>query len=138
MVIADCVVTRKSCSWVNTDLVDDCPSSDLNDLIKKNSYGILVKVQPVPHAQQIHLGSEGAAVDMRPFACDLVLIEGDKVLLIRRARDPFKGEWAVPGGRIEDNETAEDCAKREMKEETGLDVEIIGLTGIYSDPKPRP
>jgi 8-oxo-dGTP diphosphatase len=71
---------------------------------------------------------------MRPFACDMVLIENGKILLIRRAREPFKGEWAVPGGRIEDNETAGQCLKREMKEETGLDVEPIKLTGIYSDP----
>ena len=64
----------------------------------------------------------------------MVLIENNRVLLIRRGREPFKGEWAVPGGRIEDDETAEQCAKREMKEETNLDVEIIKLTGIYSDP----
>lgn len=64
----------------------------------------------------------------------MILVEGGKVLLIRRAREPFKGEWAIPGGRIEENETAEACAKREMREETGLEVEIIRLTGIYSDP----
>lgn len=75
---------------------------------------------------------------MRPFACDMVLIEDGKILLIRRAMEPFKGEWAVPGGRIEDNETAEQCAKREMKEETGLDVEPVRLTGIYSDPSRDP
>jgi 8-oxo-dGTP diphosphatase len=75
---------------------------------------------------------------MRPFACDMVLIEENKVLLIRRASEPFKGEWAIPGGRIEDDETAEDCLKREMREETGLDVEPIRLTGLYSDPKRDP
>ncbi len=48
MVIADCVVTRKSCSWVNTDPVDDNILKDLNDLIKRNSYGITVKVEAVP------------------------------------------------------------------------------------------
>lgn len=75
---------------------------------------------------------------MRPFACDMVLIEGGNVLLIRRARDPFKGEWAIPGGRIEDDETAEQCALREMKEETGLDIELIRMTGLYSDPARDP
>lgn len=75
---------------------------------------------------------------MRPFACDIVLIEGGKVLLVRRGREPFRGEWAVPGGRIEENETVEQCARREMKEETGLDVELLKLTGIYSDPKRDP
>ncbi len=71
---------------------------------------------------------------MRPFACDMILIEDDKLLLVKRAKEPFKGEWALPGGRIEDDETAEQCLTREMKEETGLDVEPVRLVGIYSDP----
>ena len=75
---------------------------------------------------------------MRPFACDMILIDDNKLLLVKRGREPFKGEWAVPGGRIEDNETAEECAKREMKEETGLEVEPVRLVGIYSDPKRDP
>lgn len=74
----------------------------------------------------------------RPFACDMLLIENGKILLIRRAREPFKGEWAIPGGRIEEGESAEQCLKREMKEETGLDVEPVKLTGVYSDPKRDP
>jgi 8-oxo-dGTP diphosphatase len=75
---------------------------------------------------------------MRPFACDMILVENGKILLVKRGREPFLGEWAIPGGRIEDGETAEECARREMKEETGLDVEILRLTGIYSDPKRDP
>jgi 8-oxo-dGTP diphosphatase len=75
---------------------------------------------------------------MRPFACDAVLIEGNKILLIKRSKEPGKGQWAVPGGRIEDDETAEDCMKREMKEETGLDIDIIRLIGLYSDPARDP
>ncbi len=75
---------------------------------------------------------------MRPFACDAVLIEDGKILIIKRAGEPFKGEWAVPGGRIEDDETAEQCLVREMKEETGLDVEPLMMTGLYSDPRRDP
>ncbi len=48
LVIADCIITRKSCSWVNTDFVDDKVLIDLNNLIKKNNYGISVKVDAVP------------------------------------------------------------------------------------------
>ncbi|MFH0737728.1 MAG: hypothetical protein V1827_03950 [Candidatus Micrarchaeota archaeon] len=48
MLIADCVITRKSCSWVNTDLIDDRMLADLNDLIKKHNYGISVKVDAIP------------------------------------------------------------------------------------------
>ncbi|MFH0737727.1 MAG: NUDIX hydrolase [Candidatus Micrarchaeota archaeon] len=75
---------------------------------------------------------------MRPFACDMILIEDGKILLIKRAFDPFKGMWAIPGGKIEDDETAEGCAIREMKEETGLDIVLIRMTGLYSDPKRDP
>lgn len=75
---------------------------------------------------------------MRPFACDMVLIEKEKILLVKRGREPFKGQWALPGGRIDENETAEECLKREMKEETGLEVEPIRLVGIYSDPERDP
>jgi 8-oxo-dGTP diphosphatase len=75
---------------------------------------------------------------MRPFACDGILIENGKILLIKRAAEPFKGMWAVPGGRIEDDETAGECLVREMEEETGLKIEPVKMTGLYSDPKRDP
>jgi len=48
LVIADCIITRKSCSWVNTDPVDDKLIADINSLVKKNNYNISVKVDAVP------------------------------------------------------------------------------------------
>lgn len=48
LIIADCIITRKSCSWVNTDDVNDKLIQDLNNLIKKNNYNISVKVDAVP------------------------------------------------------------------------------------------
>ena len=75
---------------------------------------------------------------MRPFACDAVLLNKDKVLLVRRGNPPFKGFWALPGGRIEDDETVEHCLIREVKEETGLSVIPLILVGIYSSPKRDP
>ncbi len=75
---------------------------------------------------------------MRPFACDGILVEDGKILLIKRAKEPDSGKWAVPGGRIEDDETAEQCLTREFKEETGLDIEPVKLLGIYSDPARDP
>ena len=48
LIIADCIITRKSCSWVNTDAVDDHMLQDLRKLIQKNDYRILVKVDAVP------------------------------------------------------------------------------------------
>ena len=45
------------------------------------------------------------------------------------------GNWSLPGGIMEVGETLEGCAIRETKEETGLDIEITGLLGIYTDPE---
>ncbi|MFH1785389.1 MAG: hypothetical protein ABH842_03090 [Candidatus Micrarchaeota archaeon] len=48
LVIADCIVTRKSCSWINTDEINDNLLRDLDNLIKKHNYGISVKVDSIP------------------------------------------------------------------------------------------
>lgn len=75
---------------------------------------------------------------MRQFAADIVIIEKGKVLLALRDTEPFKGMWTIPGGRIDENETIEECAIREAKEETGLDVELGNLIRIYSNPSRDP
>ena len=54
-----------------------------------------------------------------------------KILLIKRDTVPFKGYWALPGGRMEVGETVEQTIIREVKEETGLDVEISRVIGEY-------
>jgi 8-oxo-dGTP diphosphatase len=60
-----------------------------------------------------------------------VLIEKDgKYLLIRRAADPDKGMWSVPGGLVEVGETVKDAAVREAMEETGLRVELVERLGV--------
>ncbi len=69
---------------------------------------------------------------------DGVLIEDGRILLIKRGREPFKGKWALPGGFVEYGERVEDAVIREFREETGLDTEIKGLVGVYSDPKRDP
>jgi 8-oxo-dGTP diphosphatase len=52
-----------------------------------------------------------------------------RLLLIRRANEPGRGLWSVPGGRVEPGETDEDAVRREMREETGLDVTPGTLVG---------
>ena len=64
-----------------------------------------------------------------------------KVLLIQRGAEPFKGCWAFPGGFMNMDETTEECAIRELKEETGLKVSVVYQIGAYSkvdrDPRGR-
>lgn len=57
-----------------------------------------------------------------------------QVLLIRRGNEPFKGEWAFLGGFLNMDETVQECARRELEEETGLVVQDIHLVGVYSRP----
>lgn len=64
-----------------------------------------------------------------------------KVLLIQRGNEPFKGKWAFPGGFMNMDETTEQCAIRELKEETGLGISQMNQIGVYSkvdrDPRGR-
>ena len=64
-----------------------------------------------------------------------------KVLLIQRGANPFKGAWAFPGGFMNMDETTEECAIRELEEETGLKVATVHQIGAYSkvdrDPRGR-
>ncbi len=61
-----------------------------------------------------------------------------KVLLVRRGGEPFKGEWAFPGGFLKMDETAEQGALRELREETALVPTAIGQLGVFSDVKRDP
>ena len=56
-----------------------------------------------------------------------VIIKNNKVLLVKRKYDPKKGQWCLPGGFIELNETPENACLRELKEETGLSGKIDKL-----------
>ncbi len=67
----------------------------------------------------------------------LILFDG-KLVLVKRKNPPFKDRFALPGGFVELGETIEEAAVRESKEETGLDIEIIKLLGVYSDPSRDP
>ena len=62
----------------------------------------------------------------------LICIHNKQILLVKRAFEPAKGEWSLPGGFVELGETPEDAAKRELKEETNLNGEVIKLLGHCS------
>lgn len=66
----------------------------------------------------------------------IIHMPGRGVVLIRRRNPPLG--WALPGGFVDYGETVETAAIREAREETGLDVELTGLFGVYSDPARDP
>jgi 8-oxo-dGTP diphosphatase len=57
-----------------------------------------------------------------------------RVLLIQRAEPPFAGEWALPGGFVEEGETVTAAAARELVEETAIEAKGLSLLGVYSAP----
>lgn len=59
-------------------------------------------------------------------------------MLVKRGKPPFEGYWAIPGGFVEYGERVEDAAIREAREETGLDVRLTRIVGVYSDPDRDP
>src|SRR6187549_3761660 len=72
-----------------------------------------------------------------PFVTVDIIIEcGEGIVLVRRRHPPHG--WALPGGFVDPGESVAQAARREAKEETGLDVELTELLGVYSDPKRDP
>ena len=60
-----------------------------------------------------------------------VIVQDDRVLLIRRGQAPLLGEWSLPGGVLECGETLREAVVREVREETGLEVETGEMLGVY-------
>jgi len=69
---------------------------------------------------------------------DAVWLWSGRVLLVRRARAPFRGDWALPGGFVEPEETVEEAVARELREETGLVARPRSIVGVYSGPDRDP
>ena len=66
-------------------------------------------------------------------AAAIIEFPNNKVLLIKRGTPVFRGYWALPGGKVEDGETVEEAMVREVREETGLAVEIVKKIGEYHE-----
>ncbi|MGI8803805.1 MAG: NUDIX domain-containing protein [Solirubrobacteraceae bacterium] len=76
----------------------------------------------------------------RPMlTADVVALAGERVLLIQRGNPPFAGEWALPGGFVDERERTRAAAGRELREETGLEAAGLTLIGVYdaADRDPR-
>jgi ADP-ribose pyrophosphatase YjhB (NUDIX family) len=77
-------------------------------------------------------------VDTRRIACVGAVVRDPlgRILLVRRGREPARGTWSVPGGRVEPGETDEQATAREVLEETGLAVEVGDLVGTVERDAP--
>lgn len=60
-----------------------------------------------------------------------VVFRGNDVLVIRRGKAPFIGQWSIPGGSLYAGERLEDAARREVMEETGVNIRLLGLIGVF-------
>ncbi len=88
----------------------------------------IVEETPRPYCE-----SCGYTVFLDPKVAAVVLVtNGDKLVLVRRGVEPEMGKWSFPSGFMNRGEVVEDAAKREVKEETGLIIELDSLVGIYS------
>lgn len=80
----------------------------------------------------------GAYYNPKPVAAAILRDDGDDALwLLRRAWDPGRGRWTFPGGFVDLGESVPDAARRETREELGVDAELDGLVGVYSRPDER-
>ena len=69
---------------------------------------------------------------------DAIIVLQGGIVLIRRDRPPYEGCYALPGGFVEPGESVEEAVCREAREETGLELELLGLVGVYSRPDRDP
>ena len=68
----------------------------------------------------------------RPYVgVGAVIVQGGQVLIVKRKYDPLAGQWSLPGGGVELGESLEDSVVREMREETGLDIEVGPVIEVF-------
>jgi mutator protein MutT len=60
-----------------------------------------------------------------------IIVRGERILLVRRANPPLQGQWSIPGGLVETGETIKEAITREVREETGLEVEPLQLVEVF-------
>jgi ADP-ribose pyrophosphatase YjhB (NUDIX family) len=71
-------------------------------------------------------------------AAGAAVVRSDRMLFVRQTYPPFTGQWVMPAGRPEPGETVDETIRREVREETGLEVEVSGLIGLTSVVAPPP
>jgi len=72
------------------------------------------------------------AASMPITSVEAMIVRGGALLLMKRKNSPAKGEWWFPGGMVRKGDTFEGALLREVKEETGLDVDVVRFVGVYN------
>src|SRR5437870_3871757 len=79
--------------------------------------------------------SDAMAAGAHPsVAVDGIVLQGGKLVAVRRKNEPYRGIPALPGGFVELGETTVEAVVREVREETGLETKVLRLVGVFSDP----
>tara|TARA_B100001750_G_C15378075_1_gene530928 strand:+ start:206 stop:691 length:486 start_codon:yes stop_codon:yes gene_type:complete len=87
----------------------------------------------IDHKERPYCNSCGFILFQDPKVAVVVLIQiKNKLVLVKRDINPYIGHWSFPSGYVDRSEKVENEAVREVKEETGLDVELVKLLGVYS------
>ncbi len=128
------VKIKETRSYVSGAAIRDMISRDgpWEELVPKGVEKIIEETGGITRIKEIYNSRYKNPVP----AVDVIIETNKGILLIERNHEPFG--WAIPGGHIEYGESAETAAVREAKEETSLDVKLIRLLGVYSDPKRDP
>src|SRR5215470_6045746 len=88
----------------------------------------------MPPAAQLGAGRMGSSREYpeRPVVgVGGVIVDRGRTVLIRRGTEPLLGQWSIPGGTIEIGETIEEAVRRELREETGLEVRVLDLIELF-------
>ena len=128
--------------------VDADPDSAAVDALRRDNGRRCVVLQDVRYCQRCghdlarktiegkkraYCGQCGLIVFLDPKVAAAVLVKiTGSLVLVRRGIEPAMGRWSFPSGYVDRGESVEDAAVREVKEETGLDVRLTGLVGLYS------
>ncbi len=100
---------------------------------------ILVKSKHLPSISQSCKKFYVLPFPVPALTVDTIILRDDGAfVMIKRNYEPFKDYWALPGGFVEIGETVEEAAMREAREETGIEIKIQKLVGVYSDPSRDP
>ncbi len=95
--------------------------------------GAQLEEKAIDHKRRLRCPACGFVQYLNPVpAAAIAIIQDGEILLVQRAMEPRKGLWSLPAGFIEIDESVEQCAVREVKEETNLDVELTELLAVYS------